>query len=81
MDQDASGTTIILDPGHIVLHGDPAPPKKGKGAGPQFLAHVYCGQTVAHLSHCYFILGMAPIPHWWTDFDDLCVIYDVFPRK
>jgi len=32
----------------------PAPPPlpKKKGAQPQFLAHVYCGQTVAHLSYC-----------------------------
>jgi len=33
--------------GHIVLDGDPAPLKKG--AQP---SHVYCGQTVAHLSYC-----------------------------
>ena len=31
------------------LDGDPAPPQKGH---PQFLARVYCGQTVAHLSYC-----------------------------
>jgi len=40
---------VGLSPGHIVLHGYPAPPK---GARPQFSAHVYCGQTVAHLSYC-----------------------------
>ena len=28
--------------------------------------------------YSYFILGIAPSPHWWTDFDDL---YAVFPRK
>jgi len=34
---------VSLDPGHIVLHGNPAPlPKK---AQPQFSAHFYCGQT------------------------------------
>ena len=39
----ALGTEVGLDPGHIVLDGDTAPlPKKGH---PQFLAHVYCGQT------------------------------------
>jgi len=43
------GTKVDLGPGHIVLHGDPAPPK---GANPQFVAHVYCGQTVAHLRYC-----------------------------
>jgi len=36
-------------PGHTVLDGDPAPPKTDT---PQFSAHVYCGQTVAHLSYC-----------------------------
>jgi len=47
------GTKVILSPGHIVLHGDPAPPsppKKG-GAAPNFRP-AYCGQTVAHLSNC-----------------------------
>ena len=35
--------------GHIVLDWDAAP----QGAQqPQFLAHVYCGQTVTHLSDC-----------------------------
>ena len=34
---------VGLDPGDFVLDGDPAPPQKG--AQPQFLAHVYCGQT------------------------------------
>ena len=36
-----------------MLDGDPAPlppPKKGHAA--QFSAHVYCGQTVAHLIYC-----------------------------
>ena len=36
--------------GHIVLDGDPAPPQRG--TAPEFSAHVYCGQTVAHLSYC-----------------------------
>ena len=36
---------VGLDPGDIVLDVDPAPlPKKGQS--PQFLADVYCGQTV-----------------------------------
>ena len=43
------GMEVGLDPGDIVLDGGPAPPK---GARPQFSAHVYCGQTVAHLSCC-----------------------------
>jgi len=32
-------------PSDFVFDGDPPPPKKG--AGPQFLAHVYCRQTAA----------------------------------
>jgi len=47
------GTEVGLGPGHIVLDGNPAPPPKGAqwtwaenwGLCPQFLAHVYCGQT------------------------------------
>jgi len=36
-----------------VLDGDPAPPQ-GKGHSSRyFSAHVYCGQTVAHLSNCW----------------------------
>jgi len=45
-----AGTKVGLGPGHILLDEDPAPPSKGHI--PQFLAHVYCGQTVAHLSYC-----------------------------
>ena len=30
----------------------PPPQKKGSTATPCFLAHVYCGQTVTHLSYC-----------------------------
>jgi len=46
----ALGTEVGLGPGHIVLEGDPVVlPEKGlrKAAEPhpQFLAHVYCGQT------------------------------------
>jgi len=36
------GTELGLHPGHIVLDGDPTPPKKGHN--PHFSAHVYCGQ-------------------------------------
>ena len=39
------GRKVGLDPGDIVLDGNPAPlPKKGTEAR-QFLAHVYCAQT------------------------------------
>jgi len=46
------GTKVSLGAGHIVLDGTqllPLPP--GKGHTPRFLAHVYCGQMVAHLSY------------------------------
>ena len=47
------GTEVGLNPGHIVLDGDPAPaPPKGAQQPPIFSAHVYCGQTVAHISYC-----------------------------
>jgi len=42
---------IGLGPGHIVLDGDPAPARK-RAQQPYFSAHVYCGQTVAHVSNC-----------------------------
>jgi len=35
------GTEVGLGPGHIVLEGDPVPPK---GNSSEFSAHVYCGQ-------------------------------------
>ena len=53
MDQDASwyaGRPRRLGAGDIVLDGAQLPPPKR--ARPQFSAHVYCGQTVAHLSYC-----------------------------
>jgi len=36
---------VGLGPGHIVLHGDPAPPLKRGTAASQFSANVSCGQT------------------------------------
>ena len=38
------GSEVGLGPGHSILDGDPAP---AKGAQPQFLAYVHCGQTAA----------------------------------
>jgi len=38
------GIMVGLYPSHIVLDGDPAPPKRGT-VRPQFSAHVYCGQV------------------------------------
>jgi len=40
------GTEVDLDLGDIVLHGDPALPKKGEHSTPQ-LRPMYCGQTAA----------------------------------
>jgi len=44
MDQDDTWYGGRPRPGHIVLHGDPAPPPP-KGHNPQFSAHVCFGQT------------------------------------
>jgi len=50
------GMEAGLSGGHIVLDGDPAPPK---GAQPPFSSHVYCGQTVANLSCCYALVSLS----------------------
>ena len=51
------GTEVGLGPGDIVTYGDPVPPsRKGAQQSPHFLAHVYCGQTVAHLSNCWALV-------------------------
>jgi len=42
-----------LSPGNTVLDVDLAPPRRS--TVPLFPAHVYCGQTVAHLSHCWTV--------------------------
>jgi len=39
------GIEVGLGSGHIVLDGDPAPPRKKGHSPPQFSAHVRCGQT------------------------------------
>ena len=41
------GTQVGLDPGHIVLGGDPAPPPLKGHSPPQFSAHICCGQMAA----------------------------------
>ena len=38
------GMEIGLGPGDFVLDEDPPPLQKG-GSAPQFLVHLYCGQT------------------------------------
>ena len=53
MDQDATWyMEVSLGPGHIVLDGDPVPPKMGQST--PISVHVYCGQTVARLSNFSF---------------------------
>ena len=49
------GMELGLSPGHIVLHGDPSHPQKS--GHPQFLAHVYCGQMVAHFGYCWVLVS------------------------
>jgi len=41
------GMEVGLDPGDVVLDGDPAPPKRGTAL--QFSAHVYCVQTAGSM--------------------------------
>jgi len=48
------GLQVRLEPGHIVLDRDPAPPPQ-RGTAPQFWAHVYCGQTAGWMK---LVLGM-----------------------
>ena len=48
------GLQVGLGPGHIVLHGDPAPPPP-KGTAPPFSAHICCGQMAAWIE---MLLGM-----------------------
>jgi len=48
------GKEAGLGAGDIVLDRDPASPKEGHS--PHFSAHVYCGQTVAHLSYCWALV-------------------------
>jgi len=54
MNQDDISYGVGLVPGDIVLDGGPSPPpEKGHNPPlPHFSAHVYCGQTVAHLRYC-----------------------------
>jgi len=48
-------TGVGLGQGNIVLNvkwGPSFPAQKGTQQSPHFSAHVYCGQTVAHLGYC-----------------------------
>jgi len=52
------GREVGLVPSDIVLDGDPAPPLEKRRDSPQFLAHVYCGETAEYnlLSLSYKVL-------------------------
>jgi len=39
---------VALGPGDIVLHGNPAPPKRGGHSTPTFWP-MYCGQTAGYI--------------------------------
>ena len=76
MDQDAICYGGGLRPGHIVLHGDPAPPQKKKAQQSPILAHVYCGQTAGWIKmksgmeiglgpdHIVLDGDPVPLPEW-----------------
>jgi len=58
------GTEVGLGPGDILLDGDPQLPPNGKGhSSPHVSAHVYCDQTVAHLSNCMLSCCFTSVMH------------------
>ena len=81
------GMEADLGPGHIVLDGDPAPPKKGHSF-PHFSAHVYCGQTAGwikmplgmkvDLDPGHIVLDVDPVPprkgHNSPSFWPMCIV-------
>jgi len=44
------------------------------GLGEHVTCHLFRFVSTPFFLSFYFILGIAPSPHWWTDFDDLYVI-------
>jgi len=58
MDQDAIGKEVGLGPGHIVLDGNSVGTQPPTADHPHFSAHVYCGQTVAHLSSYWALVNV-----------------------
>ena len=49
------GTKVV--PSRTVLDGDQAPPNGERHSCPSTF-HVYCGETVAHLSYCWALVGI-----------------------
>jgi len=60
MDEDETWHGGRVQPWPRCVRWGPAPPKKGHT--PQFLAYVYCGQMVAHLSCCWALVLQASCP-------------------
>jgi len=52
------GTGVGVGLCHIVLHGDPAPPKV-RAQQPPLSVHVCYGQTVAHRSYCWALVFLS----------------------
>jgi len=52
------GKEVGLGPGHIVLDGNPVGTSAPTAAPSHFSAHVYCTQTVAHLSNCWALVNL-----------------------
>jgi len=56
------GMEVGLHPGDFVLDGEPAPLPKKEAEPPQFLAHVYCGQTAEWIKMALGLeVGLAPV--------------------
>ena len=69
------GIDVGLGTGHIVLDADPARPQKRHS--PLFSAHVYCGQTVAHLSMsscCRVVNTRHSLPKWVVSVNNTSVL-------
>jgi len=56
MDQDTTWYGGRPRPRGHCLRWGPSSPTERNTAAPHFLAHVYCGQTVAHLSNCWALV-------------------------
>ena len=56
------GTEVGLGLRDIVFDGDPAPLPEKRGRGPQFSAHLYCGQTAGWIKMALGMqVGLGPV--------------------
>jgi len=62
-DQDAAWYGGRPRPRRHYVRREPSPSPQ-KGHGPQFSAHVYCGQTVAHPSYCWALVTITTPPQF-----------------